>query len=383
MRARIVKVAEMDPRDIALWSKLLRVALNPYPYLDPRMVLPSVRLRPNDHDGDMELIVVEDNDEFIALMPFERKAMAGRLKLAGVSTRSDFLATESSWDHPLIHSERSVEACEALLKGLRTLRLPRLIEFATFPWGGQLEVALVEATERLNVRLLERDRAEYAYARRSTPASRDASPIGASEPSFALEHASARMRKQLAKRSAALVARVGDRLRIEDRGADPVAVDQFIELQAAGWKGDPQRGGWGLKVRGYERWFAEVASLYRADGDLAIYVLSAGSETIHIRVMFRIGETMFAYQDAYNERFAEFAPGTLGRAAAINRAFREAGIERYEPNLAPAYVESSRLYPDRQTRVKLLVANGGPLATSVVRTLPAARSLLSGVGRPA
>jgi hypothetical protein len=378
-----VRVADIEPRDVQRWSTLLRLALNPYPYLDPRMVLPSVRLRPNDNDGDMELIVIEEDDEFLALMPFERKAMAGRLKLAGVSTRSDFLATESSWDHPLIHSGRSVEACEALLKGLRTLRLPRLVEFATFPWGGRLEVAMVEASARVNARLLERDRAEYAYAQRLAPEPQDGVHIGASEPSFALEHASARMRKQLAKRSAGLVALVGHELRIEDRGADPVAVDQFIELQAAGWKGDPTRGGWGLKVRGYERWFTEVASLYRADGDLAIYVLSAGTETIHIRVMFRIGETMFAYQDAYNERFAQFAPGTLGRAAAINRAFREPDVERYEPNLSPDYVEASRLYPNRQTRIKLLVANGGPVATSVVRTLPAARSLRSGVGRPA
>lgn len=381
MRARIVRVAEMEPHDVQRWSDLLRVALSPYPYLDPRMVLPSVRLRPNDHDGEMELVVIEDDDEFLAIMPFERKTMAGRLKLAGVTTRSDFLATESSWDHPLIHSQRSVEACEGLLKGLRTLRLPRLVEFATFPWGGPLEVALTRATERLNTRVLERDRAEYAYAQRAALDAHDAADAG--EPSFALEYASARMRKQLARRSADLAALVGSRLRIEDRGGDPVAVDQFIELQAAGWKGDPNRGGWGLKVRGYERWFAEVASLYRADGDLAIYFLSAGSETIHIRVMFRIGDTMFAYQDAYNERYAEFAPGTLGRAAAINRAFREPGVERYEPNLSPDYVEASRLYPNRQTRVKLLVANGGPLATSVVRTLPAARNLRSGVGRPA
>jgi hypothetical protein len=65
----------------------------------------------------------------------------------------------------------------------------------------------------------------------------------------------------------------------------------------------------------------------------------------------------------------------LGRAATVNAALGAPGVRIFDPNLSPHYRDASRAFPDRQTRVKLLAANGGVSSHAVVRGLPAVREL--------
>ncbi len=374
MKARIMAVADMDTSDIARWSELLDRSLNPYPFLDPRMVVPSTRHLPVAQD--MSLVVVEEASEFVAMMPFAPFRILKGLPPRGISTENAFLDEESTWNHPLIRADRAAESLEALFRGLRILGLPRLLDFRTIPAGGAYEDAVHAASARLGITVFERERREFAYAGRLTHDATEHAPLGpTSEPSFELDHASKRARKAVAERRAGLEAAVGACLQFEDRGANVDAIEQFIDLQASGWKGDPSRGGSGLRVMGYEPWFREVAACYRADDDLAVYALTADTQLVFMSVLFRIGDTMFCYGDAYDERFAAFRPGELGRIAEINRALAEPGIDVVEPNLASNYVNESKVYAHRQTRVRLLAANGGTVAKGVVRGLPWLRTL--------
>ncbi|HEY2645168.1 MAG TPA: GNAT family N-acetyltransferase [Galbitalea sp.] len=364
-----MRVADLDSDGIARWAELLQHSLEPYPFLDPRMLVPAAQLRPAD--GDMSLIFIEDETQLVAIMPFRRFALVKSPPLEGLQSENEFLDKESTWNHPLVLASRPGEAFECLFAGLKSLGLPHLVEFTLLPSGGALELAMKDAAERLKVPLLVRETHEFARAVNATPTS-----IGPGlEPSFQLRTTTSATRRKVARFSRGLEAELGHKLHIEERSADPTAVSRFIDLQASGWKGDPSRGGAGIRVMGYERWFDAVTDRYRKDGDLLVYALTGGTRVVYMNVMFRIGESVFGYADAYDERFSAFNPGMLGRAAAVNAALGAPGVRIFDPNLSPHYRDASRAFPDRQTRVKLLAANGGVSSHAMVRGLPAVREL--------
>jgi Acetyltransferase (GNAT) domain len=376
MRSRIVNVRDLDSGQLDQWKALLFGALNPYPFLDPRVVVPYLTLVPAAQD--VRLVLVEDDEELLALMTFAPRRISKGRSPRGVTTENAFLDKESTWSHPLILADRPVDAFEALFRALRTLGLPRLVEFRTIPAGGTFEEALTEAASRLGIPLLERERREFARAAEVSPAA----PADTAEPSFLFSTASAHTRSKVGRAKRALETELGHELRVEDRSGDPEAITRFIELQSSGWKGDATRGGGGIRVMGYEKWFEQLTNLYRTDGDLRVFALTAGNHVVHMNVMLCIGDTAFGYADVYDERFARFRPGALGRTAEINHVLREPRLHFFEPNLSPQYVEASRLFPDRATRVKILAANGGLFSRTVVRGLPHAQRLRRRITRP-
>jgi Acetyltransferase (GNAT) domain len=367
MRSRILSVRDLDSGQLDQWKSLLFGALNPYPFLDPRVVGPYSALVSTA--PDMRLVLVDDDEELLAVMPFAPRRIARGRSPRGLTTENAFLDKESTWSHPLIRADRPVEAFEALFRALRSLGLPRLVEFRTIPAGGPFEQALTEAANRLRIPLLERERRDFARAVKVAPNE------SATEPSFLFSTASAHTRSKVGRARRALETELGDELRVEDRSADPEAITRFIELQSSGWKGDAERGGGGIRVMGYEKWFEQLTDLYRTDGDLRVFALTAGSHVVHMNVMLCIGDTAFGYADVYDERFARFRPGALGRTAEVNHVLREPRLKFFEPNLSPHYLEASRLFPDREARVRILAGNGGLVSQAVVRGLPVARRL--------
>lgn len=324
------------------------------------------------------LLFVEDGAELLAVMPFASGRRTGRPRTRVVGTRTPYLDSQGSWDHPLVSDERPDDAMAALLRGKRSLRLPPLVEFTNLPIGGRLEQALVSAAARAKMPLVELDRTEFVYSMR-TPLPLDAdaektrlrvSPAVA--PS--LEHFNARLRKDLVRRSRALVAVLGEELRLEDLSEDPAAIETYFALEGRGWKGDATRGGDGLRVRGLKDWFRAVTRRYRADGDLIVLALKSGEEIIHMRVSTRIGDTVFGWVDTYDERFSSFRAGVLGRVASMNHILALNGVRFFDPNLHPDVVEAKLLYADREYRAKILVATGGTIPRLIVPTLRAVRA---------
>ncbi len=378
MRLRVVELAGIDPADIERWANLRARAVTPYPCLDPRLLVPAARLR-EDAQG-IRLIFVEESSTLLAIMPFVVVRGVGRLPALTLSSRAPFLALESGWQHPLVDADRSVEALTALLTGLVELQLPSLVDFCNFPGDGPLFAALHAAVAQLGLPVVERDRQEAAFAR-STPAlARGDQPEATVPASFVVPHSATRTRKR-AKQAKALEKALGAQLEVHDLSSDPEAVEQFIDLQHRGWKGDRSRNGGGLRALGFDRWFTEVTTAYRADGDLTVCSLAAGGEIVYMGVFLRIGSNSFGYADAYDERFASYSAGTLGRIATLNRTLSDPATSSFDPNMGLQYLDSSQLYPHRQQYVRLLVAAGGGLARAVVHALPAGRRLRARMSR--
>jgi hypothetical protein len=376
LASRVVRVASLTEEDAVAWSNLRDRALEPYPFLDPRMIMASRPHMPLLRD--MQLVFVEDGSQLVAVLPYVVSRMDGRPHLPILCTRTEYLDDQGGWDHPLVDGNRAQEAIEGLFDGLKSLGLPRLIQFTSVPIGGAFERALVAAAARKRIRLLEREGNEFVYARRLDDVTdADAPAIGVSNtPSFELPQLSTRLLKDLSRRADALNHHLGAPLRIYDRSSDPSAIFDFIELQAAGWKGDAARGGEGIRVRGDEAWFHDVTARYRADGDLVIFALVAGDTLLHMRVSTRIGGEVFGWFDAYDERFAEYRPGVLGRVASLGRILAVPGVQQFDPNFHPnTGPEPRKLFPLVRRRATILAANGGSIAPAYLAALPIARSV--------
>lgn len=378
-RLRIVALTDLEPADTARWTELRNRAIASYPCADPRLLIPAVRLRPDAQQ--IRLILVEKGAALLVVMPFIVQRVLRGVPLRAVSSSEPFLTLESGWRHPLVDTENTVEALCALISGLSRLHLPRLVDFSNFPAEGPLYDALQDAAARLHAPIVERDRQEVAFVRVSATATSSPAPEGPSTPaSFALAHSPARTRKR-AKQARALERELGAELRVDDRSDDPQAIAEFIALQDSGWKGDSSRGGGGLRLSHYEQWFTEVTTAYRTDGDLSVYALRGGDETVYMAIWFRIGDHGFGYADAYDERFARHSAGTLGRIATLNHGLALSRLSTFDPNMSPHYLDSSQLYPHRQQFASYLVASGGFVSRAALRALPLVRRLRARMAR--
>ncbi len=362
---RVIPLADADNDLIEKWKGLAQRSIEPNPFQDPRFLVTSARLR--EDARTLKLAIVERGPDVLAILAFSIGAAFARGRVRALTTTGPFMEQTGDLRNPLIGPENPVETWACLLTGLRRMRLPGFLLLDNLPGDGLLSTSLREAMARLRIPRLERARDERAFARR---------PDGAIDPSalLALDHSSRGRSKKRASVLLALQEALGSELRIVDRSADPEAVEQFLDLEVSGWKGDPGRGGHALRLVGQDRWFAEVADAFRADGKLIVLALTDGRNNIvYMTVGFRAGDGAFGCLDAYDERFSAYSAGSFGRIAEWKYVVSALAAEFFDPNLSSHYAESTRLYPDRRPHETLLLAHGGVLARMIIRLVPTAR----------
>jgi CelD/BcsL family acetyltransferase involved in cellulose biosynthesis len=361
-RVRIVPLAAVDDALEARWRRLADAAAEPNPYHDPRFLLTSARVRADARR--LRLAVVEDGrGELAAVMAFgtRRGYLRSRVRIA--STVGPFLREVGDLRHPLLDAGDPQRAWEDLLAGLRRSGVPGLLELANITDGGPVAGSLRAALAASGIPFRERESDDRAYAEREDMAPERADPSEL----FLVEHASSGTRKDDRRRMRVLLGALGEPLRVADRGADPVAIDDFLDLEAAGWKGDPGRGGHALRTIGADGWFSAVADAFRADGRLRVTSVTSGSRTIALAVSLRAGHGLFGVLDCYDESLAKHGAGRLGRIAEWRAALLDPGIDYFDPNLSSFYRESTRLYPQRRRHSTLLLATGGPVSRLLLR----------------
>jgi hypothetical protein len=359
---RVLPLSGVDEDLIEKWKRLADAAVEPNPYHDPRFLVTSARQRADA--GGLQLALVEGESDLLAVLAFSVTNAFSATTVRALSTRGPFMDQIGDIRHPLVSPSAPVETWMCLLGGLRSSNLPGLLLLENFPGDGPLAASLNEAVTRLGIPVLERARDERAVAIR-------ADLDDDSQSLFDLAHSRASSRKQRARAFASLERAVGGGVRMEDRSSDPAAIDEFLDLEASGWKGDPNRGGRALRLVGHDRWFSAVASAFREDGKLVVLALTDDRrDTIYLTVSFRAGAGVVGCLDTFDERFSEFSAGTLGRTAEWKYALSELGAEFFDPNLSSFYADSTRLYPQRRPHVTLLLGHGDMAARAIVRAIP-------------
>lgn len=335
------------------WEALAAQALEPNPFYEHWMLLPALDAYSR---GEASGIAVYLEDRLAGLFPFERLKTYRGLPVKALRSwrhRHCMLAT------PLVRAGSAVECLRALLRWTARQGIAA-IEFDHVAADGPFQLALLDALEEERLPSLSLD----GYAR---PLLRRAGDAQA----YMARAISSQYRKQLRR----LARRLEEHGRVEHvelaGGADAGAwLRQFMELEAAGWKG---RKGSALGCRKGDWQFAsEVFPQAHRRGRLIAIGLDVDGRPAARMCGVLAGEGAFYFKTAYDEALERFSPGILLELDLIARLHAVPGVQWMDSFTAPGNHLMKRLWKDARAiqRVAVGLTLAGRFAVTL---LPFAR----------
>ncbi len=349
MAARRYLLPELGDTEIARWSDLAAGAVEPNPFFEPEYVLPAAK---GLAEPDVSLLVVEADGEWRACLPVQRTRL-GRV-LGALRTwrhRYCFLGT------PLLHPANPADAAHELL-ALGADEAPgSRLALEQFADDGPAGAAIWRAAQALSLATLVETRHERALLERS-------------EDGQAAAWLSRNRRRSLERRRRQMEEELGAALEVRDEAGDPSAVERFLAMELAGWKG---RNGTALACEtGHAEFFRRMCRAFAAAGRLELLSLSAGGRTAAMLCVLTSGEGAFGIKTAHDEALGRFGPGVQLEYQVI-RHFHERRAERWQDSCAdPGNELMNQLWPGRRGIASAVFAPSGPYSS--VLSMAAKRS---------
>lgn len=345
---RLIRITDVQPDDVAAWKALARQALEPNPYFEPEFVLPLATARPQD---DVHLLLVERDGRWLFCMPVVARLGWRKVPVPVLST---WLSQYTFLGTPLVATDRA-DVLSSLLLGVKQIHSGLL----TFEWiGGEGGVSahLTQALSKCDSTAILWERFERAALRPSLKGS---------------PRLSAKRRAEFGRRRRALERECGGTIRLVDRTNDPSAIDEFLALEASGWKGD---GGTAIASQSSDIvFFREICQALAAAGRLQILALTC-SRTVAMQCNFRSGDVLFGFRTCYDETLSRFSPGALLLLDAI-ADFHVSGAKWFDSCTAPDNDLCNRLMHDRQPIETIVVGRSDPIGSMLIVTMRTAAFL--------
>ncbi len=284
-QADLIPSADLGSEDITAWEQLAKRALSPNPFFEPRFVLPAMRgLRLND----VGLLVVRSGRDWVAALPVRTRhawrAVPGRCLASWVHLYC-FLGT------PLVAAEDPEAVLTLLLR--RGLRERACLALDLIDADGPLAEPLSAALEAES-RVVVLERFERATLSRR--------PAG----DYLEQTVSSRHRKELRRTFRNMSQAFGD-VKVVDRSNDSSAYDEFLRLEASGWKG--RRGTALSSDSGHAEFFREACAGFAADDRLELLSLQTDDRALAMKCNFVSGHVTFCFKIGYDEEAGQFSPG--------------------------------------------------------------------------
>jgi hypothetical protein len=357
-RASFITENRITPAFVDAWRDLSSRAAEPNPFAEPEIMLPAMRgLGLGSSAG---LLVVGDENRLDAVLPVLRSVrvpVAGRVSLP-VPVLQAWVEPYQVLSTPLLDAQEPVPAMAALLRPPPSWPAPALM-LRYFREGGPVAAALDEALAARGQRALRLKTYERALV------VREGGPAASRN---------RRNRYNRLRRQREAMERDLGPVRVVERTADPAAIEQFLELEAAGWKG---AAGTALASDpAHVAWFREVCDGLRAAGKLEVLSLEAGDRVTAMWVDFDMGEGSLHFKSAYDETLGEYRPGEqllmhcLDTAAAGRYAWRDSAT-------VPDNTLFNQLWPSRVTLSTVAVPLHGRIGTVAVAAMGLAQRIRS------
>ena len=351
-RASFVREADITPEFIAAWWDLVGRAAEANPFAEPDVALPS--LRHLSGRGRTGLLVVGSPDRLDALLPVTWPVMVpivGPLRLPAPVLQA-WVEPYQVLSTPLVDAASPVAAMTALLRPPPSLFAPALL-LRYFREGGPVARALDEALAAQGRQALRTKTYERAFLPRE----------GGTPPSKNRKNRYSRLRRQ----REAMERDLGP-VRVVDRADDPAAIEEFLVLEASGWKGPAGTGTALACDDAHAAWFREACDRLRVAGRLEVLSLEAGDRTTAMWVDFAAGDGSLHLKSAYDESLGEYRPGEqllmhcIDTAADGPYAWRDSAT-------VPDNTLFNQLWPDRMTLSTVVVPLRGSLGGGAVAAM--------------
>lgn len=336
VRAELVDLSEISPPEIDRWRDLASRAAEPNPFFEPEFLLPARREVGSDA---VRLLVFAEDDVWQACLPVavERMFKGPRCLMAWQHSYL-FLST------PLVDAARVGEFAEALSDALRARHPHRLLGMRNLG-DGIVSAAIHEAfADGKGPRLLYEEAQERATLVRRP------------ENDY-LSAVKKRHLREMQRQRRRLGEELGGELEVVDRSDDPGAVDDFLRLEASGWKG--QAGTAMAESTQAATFFASMCEAFASAGRLQMLSMQAAGRIAAMKCNISAGGTIFCFKIAHEDEFSRFSPGILLEAANID-LFHEQRHEGLMDSCAqPDNQMINRLWPDRRRLMTIALGPRG------------------------
>ncbi len=222
MQGRILNVRNLSAADEEAWRDLASRAVEPNPFYEPDCIIPAATHQ--SFGDEIQLVVAGTDDRFYACMPIRHVKRWRQMPYPIATTqvrRMTYLGT------PLVDAEHGVEAVKAMITALarergaggsRVLCVQELTD-------GHVASLFRSAASELGLSLIVFESFERGFIGRHNPSSDEQS------------HRSKTVRNILRKQRN-LLKELGGTGKVVDRGNEPGAIDDYISLEASGYKAE-------------------------------------------------------------------------------------------------------------------------------------------------
>ncbi len=363
MRARLLRLAEVSDDEWERWAALAERAAEPNAALDPRFLRPD-----RESSGGQLLVVAEEDDEWLGLVRVFSTNVSATLPIASYGTLEP---SDLGPPYPLLDRAHAAEALTVIARGVRRLLHSGYLPLQGYPAFGPLAEAMQRLQRRpaLGAIVVATNSAPWVDVHPGQYAPDERVFVAQTDP----DHRSVSSRKELRRSARRLAEAGGGPLSLHDASDDPAAIDRFVAMQASGWKGDRDNGGYAVALDPErERAFRGKADAFRASGDLIVLELRAGTQLIYSHVYVVSGNVALGILDAYQHEYGRFSAGKLGRTAASAHLRHLPRLEAVNPGYY-YYTddEAMKVFPDRREFADIVVGVG-VVPSLAVRLLPRA-----------
>jgi CelD/BcsL family acetyltransferase involved in cellulose biosynthesis len=119
----------------------------------------------------------------------------------------------------------------------------------------------------------------------------------------------AHRRREQARWRRRLGEELGAELEAVDRAGEASAVERFLELEVAGWKG--REGTAFASDPAHAELFRELCGAYAAQGRLQLLCLESGDRVVAMKCNLISGDELFCFKIAHDESLSAYSPGVL------------------------------------------------------------------------
>lgn len=333
----------IDPAWAAQWDALAAEAAAPNVFLERWFIEASIR-----HiacPASLRLAFVRGADgQLIGVATFFLARRYGRMVLSHAQTWSHYHAFLGT---PLIHRDHVEEFWTTLLSALdETDWADGLVHLTGLVEGDVVHQGLIAAAHQLG-------RACDTVHRTK----RAALHAGMSAADYAESHIRKKKRKEIGR----LVSRLGELGTIDYDVADSndlvtEMTDQFLALEAAGWKG---KAGSALACTPEtDAFFREITASAWAAGKLDLRRLSVGGKPIAVLVNFLALPGSFSYKIAFDENYARYSPGVLIQLDNLKNLERD-GFGWMDSCAVENHPMINSLWAERRTIIRVSLPLGG------------------------
>ena len=339
-------ISGVDRALAAEWQALAAMASEPNVFAEPWFVASALSCLAKGET--VRLAQVRDaNGELIGAMPLVTRGDYGRMPIGHAS---NWIHLQCYCGMPLIRAGAESGFWTALLDLLdrsdwSSAFLSMRMLYADGPVMRGLEQAAKAAGRQLHV-AQQYERA--VLASKATPAE------------YLETTVRAKKRKELrrqAKRLAEQGAVTFDRLAPD--GPLDAWCDQYLALEAAGWKG---QGGTALAADDdWTRFFRETMASAQTLGKLDFYRLSLDGRAIAMLINLRAPPAVWSYKITYDESLARFSPGVLLELEVIPLLLEDPQLAWADSCARPDHSMINGLWGERQTILHVSVSLKGPL----------------------